>query len=163
MGQGWIAAEPCRLTGAVRRCWAQSDACVQRHMPASTLKPYRHAARDCSQLRLYSGHGTVIAVQCLQDRPQAQQMTLCLQMRTNFDCIAALCGNVRTSAANADCMPDLRPCEASPLRGDACSEREAACAAWSRSSCWHRLHMKCSMLYRYRFGCCAIWSLRHEM
>ena len=105
---------------------------------------------------------SLIAVYCLQ-HPQAQWMKPFLHLTMAFNCLEASCSTVLTSAAKADCMPDLRPCEASPLRGDACSEREAACAAWSRSSCWHRLHMKCSMLYRYRFGCCAIWSLRHEM
>ena len=52
MGQGWIAAAPCRLTGAVRRCWARFGACAQRHMPACILKPHRHAARDCFQIKI---------------------------------------------------------------------------------------------------------------
>ena len=47
MGQEWIGAGPCRLTGAVRRCWGQSGACARRHMPACTPEPHRHAAKDC--------------------------------------------------------------------------------------------------------------------
>ena len=155
MGQGWICAGPCRLTGAALRCWVGHGAFVHSRMPASKgalssgLMMWCSLTR-CHQLPLHELCGD------LQQLPYVHyhQIGMMGSKRHSNNVHRAGSeiswqprrpdveqGHMRTSAANADCRPDFLPGSPIPLRGDACSEREATWAACSRSSCWHRSHM----------------------